>query len=171
MIGVDFGVKDIHDSLQLIFWDLSGNEDYMIACFLFLLYQTSFIMYSTLYNFWVYSLFFVVVVDDSGASDYLQVRNEFYGDAECAILVYDNSDKKSFAALTKWIIEAENYGTNPKNTTFFLCANKCDLPQQVPVEKAKRFAAANDMQYFQVSSKTGETIDEMFNCLLNTIIS
>ena len=146
------------------------KKNMIAACFLLLfwLYQKSSLhVPCTRVYFLVHSLFFF----DSGASDYLQVRNEFYGDAECAILVYDNSDKKSFAALTKWIIEAENYGTNPKNTTFFLCANKCDLPQQVPVEKAKRFAAANDMQYFQVSSKTGDTIYEMFNCLLNTTIS
>ena len=70
-----------------------------------------------------------------------------------AILVYDNSDKKSFAPLTNWIIEAENYGTNPKNTTFFFCANKCDLPQQVPVKEAKRFAAANDSNSFKLAPR------------------
>ena len=169
-IGVDFGVKDIHDSLQLLFWDLAGNEEcFLLSVRKFLLYEctkdhTHFQTFST-YSVCEFHFFSV-----SGGADYLQVRNEFYGDAECAILVYDTSDRKTFAALTKWIVEAENYGMNPKNTKFFLCANKCDLLQQVPEEKAKRFAASNNMQYFEVSSKMGDTVDEMFNCLLNTII-
>ena len=139
-IGVDFGVKRIHDSLELHFWDLAGG------------------------------------------SEYLPVRDEFYGNADCVLLLYDCTDRKTFAALPKWIIEADNHGTNSDNTVFYLCGNKNDRycvssskdehqqkQMEVSLEKAERFAALHNMKHFSISSKTGNSVNDLFQALLDTI--
>ena len=49
--------------------------------------------------------------DMSGDVGYYDVRNEFYADAQCAILVFDVTNPASFADLDHWISEmSQNVG-------------------------------------------------------------
>ena len=43
--------------------------------------------------------------DMSGDVSYYDVRNEFYADTQCAILVFDVTNPASFADLERWISE------------------------------------------------------------------
>lgn len=50
-------------------------------------------------NFW----------DLAGAAEYFEVRNEFYRDAQGALLVFDVGNRSSFEALDAWVEEANKY--------------------------------------------------------------
>ena len=50
-------------------------------------------------NFW----------DLAGAAEYFEVRNEFYRDAQGALLVFDVGNRSSFEALDAWVEEAHKY--------------------------------------------------------------
>jgi len=63
-------------------------------------------------NFW----------DLSGQPEFFDIRNEFYKDAQSAILVYDAGSRKSFEELEAWIAEAAKYGA--KDLPVVVCCNK-----------------------------------------------
>lgn len=48
--------------------------------------------------------------DLAGSEDYLEVRNEFYKDAQGCVLVYDATNRASFEALPRWLEESEAFG-------------------------------------------------------------
>ena len=52
----------------------------------------------------------------------LQVRNEFYRDAQGALLVFDVNDRPSFSALESWLDEARRYGA--KGMAMVVAGNK-----------------------------------------------
>mmetsp|Transcript_23510 Transcript_23510/g.76618 ORF Transcript_23510/g.76618 Transcript_23510/m.76618 type:complete len:212 (-) Transcript_23510:268-903(-) len=63
-------------------------------------------------NFW----------DLAGGPEYFDVRNEFYRDAQGAILVFDVSNRASFEALEGWVQEAYKHGA--KDMQVAVCGNK-----------------------------------------------
>ena len=42
----------------------------------------------------------------------MQVRNEFYKDAQGCLLVYDVTNRASFESLTRWLAESKEYGAD-----------------------------------------------------------
>jgi GTPase SAR1 family protein len=52
----------------------------------------------------------------------------------------------------------------PANAIKFLCGLKSDLAdcREVDQFKAENFAKQNKMQYFEVSNKTGDNVEEIF---------
>jgi DnaJ homolog subfamily C member 27 len=48
--------------------------------------------------------------DLAGPTDYIEVRNEFYKDAQGCLLVYDITNRQSFDLLQQWIDEAHKCG-------------------------------------------------------------
>lgn len=46
----------------------------------------------------------------AGGSDYTEVRNEFYKEAQGCILVYDVTNRASFESLESWLEESRKYG-------------------------------------------------------------
>lgn len=101
-------------------------------------------------NFW----------DLAGGSDFLEIRNEFYKDAQGAILVYDVTNLKSFAALDSWLQEAQKFNC-PKDLVICVCANKCDAPasaRKVSEADGKKWAGSKGFAYFETSANTGQNI-------------
>lgn len=57
----------------------------------------------------------------------MQVRNEFYKDAQGVILVYDVSHRSSFDGLGEWLVEMRSHLPRPSDINdviFAVCANK-----------------------------------------------
>ena len=60
--------------------------------------------------------------DFSGNNDYLDVRNELYGDVDAAFIVFDVTNMASFENLESWVRELKRYdNSNPEVT---VVANK-----------------------------------------------
>jgi DnaJ family protein C protein 27 len=107
-------------------------------------------------NFW----------DLSGAPDFLETRNEFYRDAQAAILVYDVTNPRSFAQLDHWLAEAATHGAVSVPTV--VCANKCDQPKRLVTEaEGRRWATAKGFPYFDVSAQSGQNVNAVFDQLFN----
>jgi GTPase SAR1 family protein len=58
----------------------------------------------------------------SGNQDFLEVRNEFYRDANGILLVLDVTEKKTLDGLDMWLREANEFGA--VNLPTFVVANK-----------------------------------------------
>ncbi len=96
-------------------------------------------------NFW----------DASGRKDYLEIRNEFYKDAQCVLLMYDTSNRQSFASLNNWLAEAAEFGLDQTKTTLVLIGTKTDKTRAVKTEEGQRWADTNRCRFFETSSKSG----------------
>jgi len=111
----------------------------------------------------------VNLFDLAGGREFLDVRNEFYKDAQGAILVFDATSRKTFESLDAWVEESCRYGA--ANASVFVVANKTDLQdREVAAEEGKRWASANGYDYFEVSAFTGENVDELFDTIAARIL-
>jgi DnaJ family protein C protein 27 len=109
-------------------------------------------------NFW----------DMSGNADFRDVRVPFYADAQGALLVYDVTERKSFAALDNWVREWLTHGS--RATRVFVCANKVDASltakqRKVSADEGRRWAKEKGFRYFETSAKDGTQCSEMFTAL------
>lgn len=111
-------------------------------------------------NFW----------DMAGGSEFLEIRNEFYKDAQGSILVYDVSDAQSFAHLELWLREAQKYGA--KDLVYVVCANKVDVGKQRVVTEAegRKWASGKGFAYFETSASSGQGIIAMFEQLFTDVV-
>jgi small GTP-binding protein len=105
--------------------------------------------------------------DLSGDEIYLEVRNEFYPEANGIILCYDCSNKESFDHLQNWIDEGSKYNAGWANAILVGC--KSDAGNSVPKEAANAFAKKLGITSYQVSAKSGQGVDGAFNELLKAV--
>ncbi len=111
-------------------------------------------------NFW----------DLAGGPEYLEIRCEFYKDAQGAILVYDVTNQRSFLELEVWLGEASKYGA--KDLIVAVCANKCDLPKRAVSEaEGRRWATGKGFSYFETSALSGQGVPAMFEQLFRDTYS
>lgn len=110
-------------------------------------------------NFW----------DLSGVADFLEVRNEFYKDAQGALLVFDVGMRESFESLDSWLAEAAKFGANYRDLPIALCANKVDKKRVVGEEEGRKYAQARGLAYFETSAQSGANVAEMFAYLFEAV--
>ncbi|XP_035661840.1 dnaJ homolog subfamily C member 27-like [Branchiostoma floridae] len=107
--------------------------------------------------------------DLSGNSDYLEVRNELYGNTQACFLVYDISSQSSFDTLDTWLRELGKYGG--LNSEVVVVANKTDLKTKRVISMAdgRKWASAHKLKYYETSAVTGEGVQQMFQDLLMSV--
>jgi len=95
----------------------------------------------------------------------------YYRDSNGAIICYDITNQESFDACRFWIKDIERHA--PVNINKMLVGLKSDLGQlrEVEYSKGEQFAKENGMEFCEVSSKTGDNIDEMFRTMAKDINS
>lgn len=107
-------------------------------------------------------------------TNYLQVRNEFYKDAQAVMLVYDVTKSHTIDALDQWMNEVKTYITNPKDLEriiFIVFANKTDKNNRcVDHECGKRWAHKNGCLYFETSANTGDGVGKAFESMFAGIV-
>jgi Ras-related protein Rab-1A len=82
------------------------------------------------------------------------------------IICYDITNENSFKNIKIWLREIEKYGcSDPKIN---ICGTKLDLRglRQVSYETAKSFCDERSFNYFEVSSKNNDNVDEMFKNII-----
>lgn len=50
--------------------------------------------------------------DLAGSDEYIEVRNEFYKEAQGCLLVYDVTSRSSFESLGRWLAESKAHGAD-----------------------------------------------------------
>lgn len=107
--------------------------------------------------------------DFAGGIEYFEIRNEFYKDAQGAMLVFDVGSKASLEALDKWLKEAEEFGLSlgKGGAALVLVGNKSDSKKrEVSDVEARKWASAHGgMPFFETTAKEGDNVSEMFQKL------
>jgi len=102
--------------------------------------------------------------DTAGQERYRALTPMYYRNADAAVLVYDITEPESFSALQSWYQELHK---NVPNCIIMLAGNKLDLfnDRKVTKESAQQFATDKECTLIEVSSKTGDYVDDLFNRL------
>ena len=105
--------------------------------------------------------------DFAGGPEFFEIRNEFYKDAQGALLVFDVASRSSLDALDRWLKEGEEYGL--RTPALVLCGNKTDTKKrEVSDTDARRWAGSHGgMPYFETSAKDGENVVKAFEKLFS----
>mmetsp|Transcript_34838 Transcript_34838/g.68334 ORF Transcript_34838/g.68334 Transcript_34838/m.68334 type:complete len:200 (-) Transcript_34838:103-702(-) len=109
-------------------------------------------------NFW----------DLAGGQEYFEVRNEFYRDAQGAILAFDVGSRSQFEQMDAWAQESAKFGA--RDMCVVVCANKTDAKvREVKPKEAQQWAAKNGYLFFETSANTGENVQAAFHALFSTV--
>lgn len=110
-------------------------------------------------------IFHLELWDTVGMENFKSIRQNYYKNAACAIIVYDITDIKTFESLDKWIEECQNYSNND-DLLMVLVGNKCDLSSERNVSEKEGKSLKNKYGlrlFYESSALNGYNIDKIFS--------
>ncbi|XP_038268707.1 ras-related protein Rab-24 isoform X2 [Dermochelys coriacea] len=103
--------------------------------------------------------------DTAGSERYEAMSRIYYRGARAAIVCYDLTDSSSFQRAKFWVTELQNF---EENCRIYLCGTKSDLLEEDRKNRSIDFHDVQDYadeikaELFETSSKTGQSVDELF---------
>lgn len=109
--------------------------------------------------------------DTAGQDRFRAIVKAYYRNAVGGLLVFDITNRESFASLDEWYDEVMKIA-GPRKPVFILVGNKDDQAKerQVSREEGQKFARAHDMDYIETSAKSGHNVTETFEVLAKRIL-
>ena len=101
--------------------------------------------------------------DTAGQERYRSLAPMYYRGAAAAIVVYDVTNKDSFAGAKSWVKELQRRGD--PNVVIALAGNKADLPpsmRKVEREEAAAYAEENGILHLETSAKNANNVKALF---------
>ena len=93
----------------------------------------------------------------------------YYRDAVGGLLVFDITNRESFANLSVWLNDAQRYA-GPYKPVIILVGDQA-IHREVSKEEALSFATQHDMEYYEISARNGSDIEEVFDKLADKILT
>jgi small GTP-binding protein len=108
--------------------------------------------------------------DTCGEERFRTITRQYYRDTHGVILIFDLTNRNSFEKLSSWLEDIGEYG--PKETSTIIIGNKSDLIEERKVlfNEAYNFASRNNVQYIEVSAKTGNNVGLLFENLTKSMV-
>lgn len=103
--------------------------------------------------------------DTAGQERFRTITTAYYRGANGILLVYDTNKIATYQSLTKWIKCIDTHSIH--NTPIILVGTKIDTPndREISAEIGRRRAEESLMDFMEVSSKTGQNIEELFGLI------
>jgi len=100
--------------------------------------------------------------DTAGQERYRSLAPMYYRGASAAIVVYDMTNRDSFAGAKSWVKELQRRGD--PNVVIALAGNKSDLEHKraVELEEAQAYALENKILHLETSAKTATNVKSLF---------
>ena len=104
----------------------------------------------------------LLLYDTAGQEKFKSLIPMYIRDANIIIVVYDITNKDSFIHTEHWVNETKDLKNN--DAIFVLVGNKIDLndSRNVAIKEAEDFAKEKGFIFHEVSAKSGEQIQELF---------
>ena len=108
--------------------------------------------------------------DTAGQERFKGLAKNYFRGANGFILVYDITNKSSFDKLKGWMNDAKE--KIESEYKMVVVGNKKDdkKNRQVDISLLEDFAKKNEVLFFEVSAKTGEGIDKIFNGMVQELL-
>ena len=105
----------------------------------------------------------VALWDTAGQEKFKNIAKQYYNGANGVLLIYDVCNRKSFERIEFWLNELKE---NNKIDELYivLVGNKIDLEDKrvISKEEGEKYASDNNINYSEVSAKTGTGIINLF---------
>ncbi len=110
--------------------------------------------------------------DTAGQDRFRAIVRAYYRNAVGGLLVFDITNRESFANLTLWLEDAEQ-NADKHHLVFVLVGNKTDQNRhrEVSREEGLRYAEDHDMEYIETSAKSASNVEEAFHLLSRRILN
>uniref|UniRef100_A0A6B2LLT1 Uncharacterized protein n=1 Tax=Arcella intermedia TaxID=1963864 RepID=A0A6B2LLT1_9EUKA len=111
------------------------------------------------------------VWDTAGQERFRTITQAFYRGAHGVVLVYDITDRETFANIDRWLEDTNNYA--PDDALKMIVGNKCDLFEEraVTTKEGQDFAKLRKVLFLETSAKTCENVDSIFEELGKIFVS
>jgi len=108
----------------------------------------------------------LLLYDTAGQEKFKSLIPMYIRDANIIIVVYDITNKDSFVHTEHWVNETKDL--KREDAIFALVGNKIDLEENraVTQKEAENFANENGFLFSEVSAKTGDQIQDLFEAKL-----
>ena len=108
--------------------------------------------------------------DTAGQERYRSLAPMYYRGAKFGLVVMDITQHDSLIDAKYWIEELQS--NNDNNPDVILVGNKSDMEskRKISSEDALEFAKEYDINYIEVSAKTGNNIDSIFETIYKQLI-
>eukprot|EP01083_Nonionella_stella_P272002 922126_1 len=108
--------------------------------------------------------------DTAGQDRFKAITTTFYRGAHGIVIVYDVTDRSTFANIKSWLYEVDRYAVD--NVCKLIIGNKCDLinDRVVSYEEAKEFADYLNIQYIECSAADNLNVSYAFQSLTKQIL-
>lgn len=109
--------------------------------------------------------------DTAGQERFRTIVSSYYRGAHGIMIVFDITDRDSFANVNMWIEEIKKYTTS--HVKNILIGNKTDFEneRQVNYADAKEYSDNNNMIYIETSAKTALNVEKSFFELTSLLIN
>ena len=110
--------------------------------------------------------------DTAGQERFRGLTKNYFHGAHGFILVYDITNKESFIKLKGWIKDAKEKINKEDSYKIMVVGNKkdCENDRAVEYNNLKQFGEDNKVIFSEVSAKTGEGIDKLFNDFVHELL-
>jgi len=114
----------------------------------------------------------VVITDTAGQENFRTLTGGMYHSVSGVFCVYDITCKESFEKLGTWIKGTRKYVPG-KDVIVSIIGNKTDLENErvVTTAEGQKFAADNEMEFYETSALTGENVMYAFEHLIEGIMN
>lgn len=110
--------------------------------------------------------------DTAGHEKFASIVKHYYKGVAGIILMYDVTNRGSFAKLQYWLNKIKFFKDNSVKVPIILIGNKVDTGhREINVDIAQRFALQNNLLYSECSAKTGENVIQSIKKLTKNIYS
>ncbi|TNV75492.1 hypothetical protein FGO68_gene5209 [Halteria grandinella] len=106
--------------------------------------------------------------DTSGQERFRPINSAYFRGSNLIFLVYDITNRETFDTLSTYFIPQISQHA-AESVCLCLVGNKLDLAESRQVQQEEAMALANQhgMQFFEVSSKSAQNLDEMFTSAIS----
>ena len=103
--------------------------------------------------------------DTAGQERFRGLTKNYFRGGHGFIFVYDITNKESFDKLKGWMKDAKEKIQNDESFKMIVVGNKkdCEDKRKIDYQTLKQFGEENNVLYMEVSAKTGEGVDKLFN--------
>lgn len=114
----------------------------------------------------------LLLYDTAGHEKYRSLFPMYIRDSDIIFLVYDVTSKDSFLHLSDWLKIFTDKEIDIKDKIFAVVGNKTDLihKRKVSAEEGKKFADEHNFIFAEVSAKTGDGIEKLFDVILKEML-
>lgn len=106
--------------------------------------------------------------DTAGQEKYRSLVPMFSRNACVAIVVFDINNAESFDGMKSWVGEVQKNVSD--ECKILIVGNKTDLECMVRMDEVNNWVNENQLDILYVSAKTGDGINELFQCTADLIL-